>query len=348
MTDVASKSMPVAVYVAPGEMTREERPVPEPGSGQVLVEVDHCGICGSDVHMIQEGWTRRGTVLGHEWSGRVVALGPGVTGWEPGQLVVGGPSPRCGRCRRCLEGKPSQCANREHTITDHGGDGAFAGYTLAGAESLRAVPEGLSSREAALAEPLAVALHGVNRSGWTPEDSVMVLGAGPIGALTIAVLRHRGAEDVVVVEPVERRQVLASRLGARTVLHPSELETYPRWEPERLSPRAVDVVLECSGKKAAVEAAYCQLRRGGTLALVGAGNESIELDPNRMILNELHLCGSFVYDADGFERALELLAAGAIPTELIIESEDVPLDRVGQAVRELAEGTLAGKAMVVP
>src|SRR5579884_2936938 len=102
MTDVAAKSMPVAVYFATGEMTREERPVPEPGSGQVLVEVDHCGICGSDVHMIQEGWTRRGTVLGHEWSGRVVALGPGVTGWEPGQLVVGGPSPRCGRCRRCL------------------------------------------------------------------------------------------------------------------------------------------------------------------------------------------------------------------------------------------------------
>ena len=102
-------SMPAAVYRGSGEVAVEDRPVPEPGPGQVLVEVGHCGICGSDLHLIAERLGTAGTVLGHEYSGVVAALGEGVTGWAVGDEVVGGPAPRCGRCRRCLEGQPSQC-----------------------------------------------------------------------------------------------------------------------------------------------------------------------------------------------------------------------------------------------
>lgn len=338
--------MEVAVYRGPGDIHAEERPVPTPGPGQVLVQVDHCGICGSDIHLILDGWGKPGTIFGHEFSGTVVQVGPGEERWAIGDQVVGGPSPRCGTCRRCLEGKPSQCERRESMITESG-DGAFAHYTLCNSASLVKIPDGLSPREAALAEPLAVALHGITRAQLDEQDSVMVVGAGPIGALTVAVLVHRGIRPVVV-EPAPVRKRLAQALGASQIIDPSDLETYPRWEPEKISPRAVNVVLECSGRKDAVEAAFCQLRRGGTLVLVGAGNQIPELDPNRMILNELTMCGSFVYDADGFQRALELLAAGAIPTELLIEPEDVPLGRLGQALRELAGGSLAGKAMVVP
>ena len=107
-------------------------------------------------------------------------------------------------------------------------------------------------------------------------------------------------------------------------------------------------MLECSGKKEAIEAGFHQLGRGGTLVLVGAGLEHPAFDPNRFVLNELHVVGSFVYDQDGFDRALELLASDGFPTDLLIEAEDVPLDRLSEALAGLAEGRLAGKVMVVP
>ena len=137
----------------------------------------------------------------------------------------------------------------------------------------------------------------------------MVLGAGPIGALSIAALVARGLGPVTVVEPGERPPGAGPPSSAPTeVLDPSDLEMFPPWEPDRISPRAVDVVLECSGKKVAMEAGFHQLRRGGRLVMVGAGIEAPTFDPNRMLLNELTVTGSFVYDADGFDRALELLA----------------------------------------
>jgi 2-desacetyl-2-hydroxyethyl bacteriochlorophyllide A dehydrogenase len=339
--------MPVAVYQAPGQVAVEQRPVPEPGVGQVLVEVGHCGICGSDIHLMFEGWGKPGLVGGHEFTGTIAAVGLDAGPWAVGDEVVGGPSPRCGACRRCREGKPSQCERRNGTIDAHLDDGAFARYIVVNARSLLRLPDGLSARDAALAEPLAVALHGITRARMTDEDTAMVFGAGPIGALTIVALVARGI-PVTVVEPGQARQRLAAALGATEVIGPDELETYPPWEPERLSPRAVDVVLECSGKKAAMEAGFHQLGRGGRLVLVGAGIEAPAFDPNRFILNELEVSGSFVYDADGFEKALALLASGAVPTQLLIDPDDIGLDRIGGALSDLASGRIAGKVMVVP
>jgi 2-desacetyl-2-hydroxyethyl bacteriochlorophyllide A dehydrogenase len=340
--------MPAAVYRRPGEVVIEERPVPRPARGEVLVEVDHCGICGSDIHMLLEGWgDKPGMVAGHEFTGAIVALGDGVDGWELGETVVGGSSPRCGRCRRCLEGKPSQCENRHGSVVD-GHDGAFARYVLVKAAALLRLPPGLGARQAALAEPLAVALHGITRSGAVPGDSVMVIGAGPIGALSVAALVVLGIGPITVVEPGERRKRLAKDLGADVVLDPADLEKFPPWEPERISECAAHVVLECSGKKEAMETGFHQLRRGGTLALVGAGIEHPTFDPNRFVLNELNVVGSFVYDQGGFGRALELLASDGFPTDLLIEADDVPLDRLSEALVGLAEGRYAGKVMVVP
>jgi (R,R)-butanediol dehydrogenase/meso-butanediol dehydrogenase/diacetyl reductase len=339
--------MPAAVYQRPGVVEVEQRPVPRPGPGQVLVEVDHCGICGSDIHLLLEGWAGKpGLVAGHEWTGTIVALGDGVDTWTVGEPVVGGPSPRCGRCRRCLEGKPSQCDHQGSIVDDH--DGAFARYVLVASGSLLRLPPGLGTREAALAEPLAVALHAITRSGVAVGDTVMVIGAGPIGALAIAALVARGIGPIIVVEPGERRRRLARDLGATEVLDPTELETFPAWEPERTAGRAVHVVLECSGKKSAIEAGFQQLRRGGTLVLVGAGMEQPTFDPNRFVLNELSVVGSFVYDLGGFDAALELLATDGFPTDRLIEAETVPLDGIAEALAGLARGELAGKVMVVP
>ena len=131
--------MAAAVYRSPGVITVEERPVPRPGPDQLVVRVHACGICGSDIHQLRDGWGfKPGAVAGHEWSGTIVAVGDDVTGWSVGELVVGGASPRCGTCRRCREGKPSQCENRNSMITDHT-DGAFAEYVVARAAG-RAAP----------------------------------------------------------------------------------------------------------------------------------------------------------------------------------------------------------------
>jgi (R,R)-butanediol dehydrogenase/meso-butanediol dehydrogenase/diacetyl reductase len=232
-------------------------------------------------------------------------------------------------------------------VADHY-DGAYARFASVSADSLLRIPEGVTLREAALSEPLAVSLHGITRSGISVGQSAMVFGAGPIGALTLAALKAKGIGPVTVIEPGEARQQLAHDLGADEVLHPSELVSYGLHQPEEISPHAAHVVFECSGKKAAMEAGLQQVRRGGKLILVGAGIEPPTFDGNRILLNEITITGSFVYDADGFERALELLASGKLNTDLLIDATDVSLSGLQDAMVALAKGSIAGKVMVVP
>jgi 2-desacetyl-2-hydroxyethyl bacteriochlorophyllide A dehydrogenase len=323
----------------------EERPLPPPGPEEVVVAVDYCGVCGSDLHLIDEGWGHPGDVLGHEWTGTVVAVGPDVDDLIPGQAVLGGPDPRCGSCRPCREGRPSQC-EAQGPATGHF-DGAFATHVVRDRAQVLPVPEGLDPRTAALAEPLAVALHAITRSEIRPGDDALVMGAGPIGALIAATLVARG-HRVVVVEPAERRQRLAEKLGADEVRDPSDLPSFDMAQVSELADDAFAVVFESSGKRSAIEAGYQQLRRGGRLVMVGTGLEPPSFDPNRMIVLELSVCGAYVYDADGFERALELLASGDLPVGLLIDEAEYGLEGVAEAAARLARGEHAGKVMVRP
>jgi 2-desacetyl-2-hydroxyethyl bacteriochlorophyllide A dehydrogenase len=346
MGDVPER-MAAAVLKGPGRLEVEEVPVPRVGDHDVLVDIDLCGVCGSDLHMVLDGWGQRGSWQGHEWIGTVAAVGPRVSTWREGDVVVGGPMVRCGECVACRAGRPSLCADRDTPGTGPE-QGAFATFKVASADELIAMPEGLDPRAAALAEPLAVALHGINQSGVEPGQRTMVLGAGPIGALTIAALRARGVDDITCVEPSERRQELAAAVGATAVCHPADLELPSIAEPGLIVEDAVDVVIECSGKALAMEAGLAQLVRGGTLVLVGAGIEPPRFDPNRILLNELVITGAFTYDQHGFDRALELLASGALPVESLLEPEEVPLDGLLDAMRGLVTGRLAGKVLVRP
>jgi threonine dehydrogenase-like Zn-dependent dehydrogenase len=227
--------------------------------------------------------------------------------------------------------------------------GAFATHRLSATDELVAVPDGLDLRGAALAEPLAVALHGLTQGGNPgPGSRVYVAGAGPIGALVIAALRARGVEDITVCEPGSLRRDLAVALGASRTVVPDDLEVPPMWEPMRVVDGAVDVAFECSGKGPATEAALAQLDKAGTLVLVGAGIDAPTFVLNRILLNELVVTGAFEYDADGTEAAVELLAAGAIPTAALLEPGSVGLDDLVPTIERLARGEIAGKVLVAP
>lgn len=339
--------MPAAVLKGPGRLDVEDVPIPALGATDVLVEIDRCGVCGSDLHMVMEGWGQPGSIPGHEWHGVVVAVGEGVTRWQLGDAVVGGPPVRCGTCTHCIAGRPSLCSGRD--TPGVGVElGAFARFKVQPEGELLATPAGLSSRAAALAEPLAVALHGISQGRVTPGQRVLVSGAGPIGALSIAALRALGVDDVECVEPHLGRRTLAAAVGATRLRVPSDLEVPSIAEPGLVVEGAVDVVLECSGNRSAMEAGLAQLRRGGVLVLVGAGIDPPRFDANRILLNELVITGAFTYDADGFERALELLAGGLLPVDDLVEPDDVDLFGIIDAMHGLADGRLAGKVLVKP
>jgi (R,R)-butanediol dehydrogenase/meso-butanediol dehydrogenase/diacetyl reductase len=339
--------MPAAVYQGVMACTVEEVAVPEVGPGEVLVEVSHCGICGSDIHLFHAGWASPGAIEGHEYSGRVVAIGPDVDGWAIGDAVVGGPSPRCGTCEYCLGGRPSLCSGRETPgLSTEPWQGAFARYKKLPASQLLAVPPGLSVRAAALAEPLAVALHAITRAEPQPGDRILVTGAGPIGTLVMSALVAKGITDITVSEPAPLRQELARQLGAVEVVTPDALPSFRN--PGEVRPDGFHVVFEASGVPAAQAQALEQVRRGGTLMLVGAGPGLPKWSASRILLNEIWISGSYVYDDGGFEEALALLAGGAIPVDLLTEPDDVPLDGLLEAIHELAAGRVAGKVLVVP
>jgi 2-desacetyl-2-hydroxyethyl bacteriochlorophyllide A dehydrogenase len=337
--------MVAAVYVGDGAIEVQRLPVPEVGPRDALVEVSHCGICGTDLHLVLEQYARPGSILGHEWAGTVIQTGIEVTGWEPGAQVVSDPAPGCGSCRACRRGRPAVCTRRPPPDLLDFSHGAFCRYKLVAGDRLHRIPEALSTRAAALTEPTAIALHTVHLAGVTPDDRVLVTGAGPVGLLTVAVLRAQGVEDITVSERSPARRARAAEIGAAVVVEPDDLPRAPMGRPVD---KPFTVAFECSGNARAAESALDQLDYAGTLVFVGTGHESPRVNHNRVIVLELTLIGAYNYDAGGFGPALELLASGTLPLDKLIEPVDVTLDGVLTAIHDLAAGKLAGKVMVRP
>ena len=335
--------MPAAVYVGDGKIAVEEVPCPVPGPGEVLVEIAECGICGSDLHMVLERYAKPGAILGHEWSGIVVAA-PGDSGWLPGDRVVGNPAPGCGVCRPCRRGRPSVCLNRA-TADFVGYRGAFCQYKTVASDGLIGIPDSLPTRVAALAEPMAITLHALRLAEVRPDDRVLVTGAGPVGLLLVAVLRAQGISDITVSEPsaVRRQQALA--VGATRAVTPDTLEqpamTLPVAEPYA-------VVFECSGHASAVEAGFGQLDYAGTLVIVGTGFEPPKINQNRMIIFELQIIGAYNYNDEGFQPAVDILDSGTLPFDALIEPQNIALSDVMVSMERLARGEIPSKVMVQP
>ena len=333
--------MRAAVYRRRGEVEIDDVAMPEIEDGRALVAIEYCGICGTDLHLVLDGWGRPDSIFGHEWSGRVVE--PGDSGLAVGTAVVGLPQGECGECDRCQAGRTSLCRARPEPGTPPE-RGAFATHVGLDPARLVPVPDDVPMRAAAYTEPLAVALHAVTLSGIATGERALVFGAGPIGAAIIAILRARGIA-VDALEPGSARADLARRLGA--TVGGAERVTIPD-HPGVCATDAVDVVFETSGVRPAAEAGLGQLTGGGLLMLVGTGLDFPQLDTNRIILNELRITGAFNYDARGFEDALALIGSGTLPLDDLVESETVGLDGMLEAMQRLRAGEIPGKMMVTP
>lgn len=308
--------MRAVVYRGIEHLEETRVPVPTLAEHDVLVQVAYCGVCGTDLHIVfgDGGWGVPGSVYGHEWSGDIVAVGAAVEHWSLGDRVVGPAS------------------------------GGFAEFLKEDQAELHPVPPGMDLRTAALTEPLAVAMHGVTRSGATPADRVLITGGGPIGLLTLAALQAKGLGDCTVSEPVAARHATIAALGA-TVTTPEDLEQVESYLDLVAEP--YDIVIECSGTVAATTQGLTQLREGGRLAIVGSNFGTVPLDPLRVLVQEIEIVGSRQYDEHGFEDALALLADEAFPSALLLEAADTTFAGLMPLLQEMKRGAVAGKPLVV-
>jgi threonine dehydrogenase-like Zn-dependent dehydrogenase len=294
-------TMPAVVLTADKRIALQDRPRPALRPGQVLVEVDLCGICGSDLHASQLPQVYRGDcILGHESTGRVAAIGDDVADWATGQRVAVNPNGNVdGTCAYCRSGRPNFC--RQATLETALGlqaDGALAPLMATFPGHLRRIPDKLATLEAAWVEPTATALRAVELAGELAGRTVLVTGGGPIGQLACRLAHLKSPAQILLMEPAAQRAQFAANSHAVGIA------------PEDAGGFLVDVVLECSGSAAATVAALKLLAPGGILVVVGAGPEPA-LDSATILLKEITVRGSYIYN-DEFNRAIELLATQQI------------------------------------
>ncbi|MFN0091092.1 MAG: zinc-binding dehydrogenase [Acidimicrobiales bacterium] len=327
-----------------------DAPEPTPGPGVAVVEIDLCGICGSDVHAYQSGGPYSPTLCGHEWTGVVAAVGAEVSNVGEGDRVVGGAAPACGRCSFCQRGKTSWCSAALAGLMGRDGvsphSGGFAPRQAVDARRLTRAPASLSAAEAALVEPTTVAVHAVRRSRIRLGDVAVVIGAGPIGLLTAQAVRAAGAGLVVVAEPDDARRALALELGADAAYAPgAELDEAVRVATMGVGP---DHVFECAGVAATVQAAARLARRGGALCLVGVAVDKATIDPAMWVVKELSVDASLAYGHEDTAIAAGLIADGRI-SAAPLHSATIGLDELPETFEELASGPSAKiKVLVDP
>lgn len=320
-----------------GNRTVDVADVPEtsPAAGEVQIAVAYTGLCGTDLHIVHGNMDARvetPLVFGHEMSGTVAALGEGVEGWNVGEAVTVMPLDWDGTCPACLAGNEHICQNLDFIGIDS--PGALQGLWNVPERTLVRIPEGTALDHAALVEPVAVAVHDVRRSELGPGDKAVVIGGGPIGVLIATVARHFGAE-VLVIELDANRRAQIGDLGFKT-LDPRERDQ-KEFVEEWTGGAGADVVFEVSGAAAAVRGATDLAKVRGTIVVVAIHPTPREIDLQRVFWRELRILGARVYQRADFETAIELIAQGVIPAELLITSI-VPLSGTGEAFAELESG----------
>jgi (R,R)-butanediol dehydrogenase/meso-butanediol dehydrogenase/diacetyl reductase len=335
--------MKAAVYQGPGLVEVTEVPRPELEPGEVLIRVGYCGICGSDLEAYHVGMYEPGLIIGHEFAGTIEELGPGVAGWQVGDRVTANDAIPCGQCLSCLQGRMTDCESL--TMIGVSADGAMAEYCKITARGLHRLPDQVSLRQGALAEPLSVALHGVRQSRLKPGDYVLVMGAGPIGLLTLQSALLAGARSVTVTEVDPVRRQVAAQLGAAAVLDPTRENVYV--ELLRVtSGQMPDIAYICTGAAAAFRDAISLVRKGGQVYILGVCTEPVEADFMSVVLSNLCLEGSLAGWAE-FPAAIDFIAQRRVNVDALV-SHEISLDEVpsGGFQRLCTPGSGAVKILV--
>jgi L-iditol 2-dehydrogenase len=319
--------MRASVLTEARKIEMQERPVPRPGPDEVLVHVRSVGVCGSDVHYYKEGRigdyvVEQPLVLGHEVSGVVVDVGPGVPEERVGQRVAIEPQKPCRRCRACKTGHQNLCKQMEFYATPPV-DGTFCDYVLAPADFAHPVPDDLSDHAAALLEPFSVGIWACTKAAIEPGSRVFVTGGGPIGALAALAARSFGASEVVVSDLVESRRERILSFGATSTVDPRD----PSFDAAALE---VDAFIECSGATPAVLQGLDSLRGGGTAVLVGLGAPTMELPVQLIAMKEIVLTGVFRY-VDTWPKAIAAAQQPGTDLDGLVTAE-FPLEQVEEAL----------------
>ncbi len=294
----------------------EERPVPEPGPHEVLVEIKAVGVCGSDVHYYEEGRiggfvVNEPLILGHESSGVVVGLGDEVTKHATGERVTLEPGVPDMVCHECRSGRYNLCPNVRFFATPPI-DGAFANYVTIHEDFAFTLPDEISDEVGALMEPLSVGIWACWKGKVTAGDQVLVTGAGPIGLLAMQVARAFGAAEITVTDVSPERLELAEKIGATRAINVSE-------ESLEEAGVAANVLIECSGNERALNDGIKRLRPASTAVIVGMGPDEIRVPLGYIQPREITLTGTFRY-ANTYPAAIGLVANGQVDLETIITS----------------------------
>ena len=327
----------------------DKLPRPEPGPGQVLLQVASVGVCGSDVHYYLHG--RIGSqvvtgpiIMGHEFSARIAELGPGVEGVSVGQLVTVEPGVSCGKCEPCLEGHPNLCPNVRFCGTPPI-DGVFAEYTVMPAENCFRLPEGFGPIEGAMLEPLGIAIHTVDLAHLRAGQTVAVMGAGPIGLLVAAVAKAAGAGEILMTEPLAHRRQFAQEYIADAVLNPEEVDVVA--EIKRLTGgRGVDVAFEAAGESDTPQQAAAAARIGGKVIVAGIPADDT-MNFNASTVRQKGLTIKAVRRMKHtYRRAIRLVQTGMVDVKPLA-THRFPLERIDEAF-ELVAGYRDGvlRAMI--
>ncbi len=326
-----------------GLMSLAERPIPTYGEDEVLIKVAYSGICGTDIHILHDQFAYYPPViLGHEFSGEVVEVGAKVTGYRAGDFVVGEPHNKaCGKCYLCRNGHIQNCMDKRSI--GWGIDGSFTNYLVMPEKLLHKVPDGLSLKEAAMAEPTAIVAHQLlERARVTPGDSVVVMGVGPIGLLAAQMAKVAGADKVILCgtdADVAYRLTIADELGCYDRFINVQKEDAAAVIMQETGIGA-DLVVEASGAGSAIRTAIQVLKKWGTLCAIGmTGAPTVEVPWNQAMMKVLDVQFNMSSSWGGWDMALKLMASGKVRVAPMIGVR--PLTEWEQAFADLE----AGKAM---
>ncbi|WP_404391064.1 NAD(P)-dependent alcohol dehydrogenase [Humibacillus xanthopallidus] len=337
--------MRVAVLNRPGEVEIIDRPDPEPGAGEVRVRVAAVGVCGSDTHYFDHG--RIGSfvvesplVLGHEASGVIDAVGPGVDPARQGQRVSIEPGLPCRSCEQCLAGRYNLCPDMRFHATPPV-DGSLAELVVVHEAFAHPVPDSVSDEAAALLEPLSVGIWSARKAEVGVGSRVLVTGAGTIGLVCVQVARAAGATQITVVDVNDDRLAMAAELGATRTVNPTVDDL-----AAALAEAPPDALVECTGHPAVTRQAVGALAPAGRAVLVGMGGDEVMLPLSTIQERELVVTGTFRY-ANTWPTAIGLVAAGVVHLDRLVSSRHT-LDQTAEALVAGRSDAKAIKAVILP